>query len=74
MQVIENPPAFLGSNTKGGSWACQPVDPLAAQLASAQARVVSLRNQLAAVTSERDEYVALARVLDAELLALEKKK
>jgi hypothetical protein len=73
-QVIENPPVFLGSNTTRGSWACQPVDPLAAQLAAAQATITSLRTQLAGITAERDQYEALFRVADQEIAILEKAK
>lgn len=73
-QAIENPPAFLGSNSTRGSWACQAVDPLAAQIAALQAVIVSLRVQLAGITAERDRYEQLFRVADQEIATLETKK
>jgi len=64
-------PATSGTNSVAGKWMCLGAlaapDPLTALVAK-------LRAQLAAVTYERDEYVAWARAVDAELLALEKRK
>jgi hypothetical protein len=59
--------SFTGSSTYAGTWACPPVDPLAAEVAS-------LRAQLAAVTFERNEYINLFRIADQEIAALEAKK
>jgi len=71
-----------GTSTKPGTWTClqafsaaytapppppPPPDPLASL-------VKKLYAQLAAVTFERDEYVAMVRALNAAIAVLEKKK
>jgi len=66
---LENPPAS-GCPIARGSWACvdpPPPDPLAATVAN-------MRAQIAALTFERDEYVAMVRALNAAIAALERKK
>jgi hypothetical protein len=67
LQVLDTPPVFLGSNTTRGSWACDPVDALAAQLAAANAKIASQAAIIAVISKERDEYVNSYRVADQDL-------